>query len=149
MEGALIQIVIFGGLMGLGVLGFYREKAHIIDLEEREERMLLPTSNLATVPAATIVSEAILVTGSVVQAADYLKMFLFRFVNLFGGESQSLGRVMVRARREALLRAQQDAVDFGAIALINVRFETSTIGRKKGKNGLLATEVLCHATAVK
>ncbi len=144
----LIQLVIFGGLMALGGWGFYRERAHIADLDKREAAMTLPTSNLGAPVPAFRARNAMMVTGSVVQAADYLKMFLFTFVSLFGGESQSLSRVMVRARREALLRAQQDALEFGAKALINVRFETSTLGQVSGRNGLAATEVLCHATAV-
>ena len=145
----VVQLVIFGGLMALGGWGFYRERAHIADLEEREAAMTLPTSNLGAAVPAFRARNAMMVTGSVVQAADYLKMFLFSFVALFGGESKSLSRVMIRARREALLRAQQDALDFGARALINVRFETSTLGQQKGRNGIAATEVLCHGTAVR
>jgi uncharacterized protein YbjQ (UPF0145 family) len=144
----LIQLVIFGGLMALGGWGFFRERAHIADLDKREAAMTLPTSNLGAPVPPFRAKNAMMVTGSVVQAADYLKMFLFTFVSLFGGESLSLSRVMVRARREALLRAQQDALEFGAKALINVRFETSTLGQVGGRSGLAATEVLCHATAV-
>jgi uncharacterized protein YbjQ (UPF0145 family) len=146
---ALLQLLIFGGLLSLGVFGFYRERAHLADLDEREATMQLPTSTLHAPIPAIVVTNATMVTGNVVQAADYLKTFLFTFVALFGGESQSLGRVLVRARREALLRAQEEAMAFGARALVNVRFETSTMGQKQGNRRIAATEVVCHGTAVR
>jgi len=145
----LLQLLIFGGLMLLGMFGFYRERAHLADLDEREAAMRLPTSTLSSPIPAIVVTNATMVTGNVVQAADYLKTFLFTFVSLFGGESQSLGRVMVRARREALLRAQEEAMAFGARALVNVRFQTSTLGQQEGKQGIAATEVVCHGTALR
>jgi uncharacterized protein YbjQ (UPF0145 family) len=145
----LIQVLIFGGLLSLGVFGFYRERAHLADLDEREAAMRMPTSTLRAPIPAMVVTDAKMATGNVVQAADYLKTFMFTFVALFGGESRSLGRVMVRARREALLRAQEEAMAFGAKALVNVRFQTSTLGQKHGRRGIAGTEVVCYGTALR
>ena len=70
MEG-LFQLVIFGGLMSLGVLGFYRERAHIADLDEREAAMRLPTSSPdAPIPAVTV-PNATTVTGTHQSATAY------------------------------------------------------------------------------
>ena len=52
---------------------------------------------------------------------DYLKNFLSRIRNIFGGEMKSYRTLMVRARREALLRIVEQAVhEVGAEEVIHI-----------------------------
>jgi len=73
--------------------------------------------------------------------------FCAKFRKIFGGEFQSLGRMMERARREAALRMIEEAAKLGATAVCNVRYETSTIsGSKPGS--ISGSEVIAYGTAL-
>jgi uncharacterized protein YbjQ (UPF0145 family) len=91
---------------------------------------------------------ATLVTGATVIAADYLKTFLSGFRMIFGGEMRSYSSMIERARREARLRMVEEARHKGALAVINVRFETSPIALNTGRNAAPMSEVLCYGTAL-
>ena len=74
-----------------------------------------------------------MVCGSAVISIDYFKRILAGLRNIFGGTVKSYETLIDRARREALLRMKEKADD--ATMIINVRIETSTIGKtKRNKN---------------
>ena len=60
---------------------------------------------------------------------------------MVGGELQSYSKLLAAAREEALERMKQDAAKLGANAVINFRFQTSTISQG-------ASEVIAYGTAV-
>lgn len=88
-----------------------------------------------------------LVYGSVVIAQDAFKNFLAGLINIFGGRITSYESLLERARREAILRARQKAMQLGAKQLVNLRLETSTISINN-QNSSGAVEVFCYATAL-
>jgi len=152
--GSLFQIIaqiimtILGLIIG-AVFGIPIERAHYRNLVERESRMRdFPVCDLKKVPACLSADGSRLVTGQVVIGSDYLKTFLSKLRNIFGGEIRSFERCMDRARREALLRATEEARRIGASSVINVRYETSRIGSAQRKGGVPMAEVLCYGTAV-
>lgn len=152
--GQLIQFIIrvimtiIGLLLG-AVFGIRNERAHFRSLQEREERIRhFPITDLKTVPGGIQANGARVVIGQVVVGSDYLKTFLSRLRNIFGGEMISFSRILNRARREALLRAAEQAESLGACALINVRYDTSNIGSASQRGGVPMAEVVCTGTAI-
>ena len=66
------------------------------------------------------------------------------------------GRIVVyeslldRGRREALLRMKEQATAWGATQVINVRLETSNIGRSaSGNSNMVAIEVMAYGTGIR
>jgi uncharacterized protein YbjQ (UPF0145 family) len=83
-----------------------------------------------------------IVVGGTVRARNVGSDILAGLKNLVGGELQSYSKLLAAAREEALERMKQDAVKLGANAVINFRFQTSTISQG-------ASEVIAYGTAVK
>ena len=54
-----------------------------------------------------------------------------------------------RGRREAILRMKEQAIAWGATQVINVRLETSSIGKQTGGKGLVSIEVIAYGTGIK
>ena len=148
--GLVLQVVLLGGaLIGFGLWGRGNERRHLKELEERERTYAgIIVIDTRTIPAGVQAARGQLVTGSVVQASDYLKTWLMGWRAIFGGEVVSIGRVLTRARREALLRLKEEANRLGATVVINVRFETATLGQAQGKKGLPSSEIYCYGTAL-
>lgn len=138
-------------LVGLGFLvGKLIERAHLRSLTEREARMQgLLTTNLRRIPEDWSVKESWLVMGNVVIASDYFKSFGARLKTIIGGHLRTLETLLVRARREAVLRLQEAARTQGADVVMNLRFEQNTIARTSGNKGIPPVEVLAYGTAVK
>ena len=67
--------------------------------------------------------------------------------NIFGGRVGAYESLLDRARREAVLRMQQEARQLGAETIYNVKYETSRIGENAAK-GLGSVEVLAYGTAL-
>lgn len=88
-----------------------------------------------------------LVRGSVVISVDYFKRFLAGLRAIFGGRIHTYESLLDRARREAILRMQQQARELGASMIFNMRFETSSIS-KGYRNAVGTVEVLAYGTAV-
>lgn len=148
MGGLIIQIGMFLCLLGLGFfVGHFRESRHLTQLALREHKLCsLVASSLKRLPKGTR-SEALgLVTGSAVIATDYFKIFLSMLRNLFGGEMKSYETLVRRGRREAHVRMLSEAKQLGADAVINIRYQTSTIGGKTKVGGI---EVIAYGTALK
>ncbi len=146
-------LVVFFLLLILGyIVGSITEKNHYKSIEEREKKTLpLPVVNMKKVedilkPGKKIAS-AELVTGSVVVSIDYFKRILASLKNLVGGNIRSYETLVDRGRREAILR-MKEAADSPDI-IMNLRIETSTIGRSANRNSIGSIEVLAYGTAIK
>jgi len=68
--------------------------------------------------------------------------------NFFGGRVSSYETLVERARREATLRMKQEAAEFGAQVVFNLKLETASVSQgRKGQVG--AVEVYAYGTAMK
>ena len=144
------DLTIFLILLALGYgAGTWAEKRHYRSIMEREEKLLqLPAITIKKVELdESLVERAILVIGSVVISVDYFKRLLAGLRNIFGGTIKSYETLLDRARREALLRMKEKA--HGASMIINVRIETSTIGKRAFKGKLGSVEAIAYGTAIK
>lgn len=88
-----------------------------------------------------------LVIGSVVLSNDYFQLLLAGLRAIFGGNIKVYESLLVRARREAVLRMKAEARKAGARGIFNVKFETSTIGAGARKT-TTSVEVMAYGTAV-
>ena len=128
--------------VGAGV-GGARERRHLRELDEREAALShIVVTDLRTAPPGMTPAAGRMVVGEVVIASDYWKTLSASLRGLVGGEVRAYRPVMDRARREARLRMVEQAAADGARAVINVRFETSTVA-------VLGVEVVCSGTALR
>ncbi len=145
----MIDLIIFLSLVALGYgVGTYVEKRHYRRIKAREQatlKLAITTTKHINYPVEDIQSVA-LVTGSAVISVDYFKRLLASLRNIFGGNVKSYESLIDRARREALLRMKEMAPQ--AHMIVNVRIETSTVGRKANKKGVGCLEALAYGTAV-
>jgi uncharacterized protein YbjQ (UPF0145 family) len=145
--------IIFILLMILGyAAGSINEKNHYKSIKEREKKTLhLPVVNMKKVedflePRKKIAS-AELVSGSVVVSIDYFKLILASLRNIVGGNVRSYETLVDRGRREAILR-MKEAADSPDI-IMNLRIETSTIGKSPNRGTIGSIEVLAYGTAIR
>lgn len=144
-------LVTFGVLMILGyIAGSIAEKNHYVSIKKRESEMVeMPVVNFKNACADGEVQTSTLVTGSAVISIDYFKRFLAILRNLFGGRVRSYESLVDRARREAILRMKENALQKNADIVINFRLETSAIGKSANKKGQVGSiEALAYGTAV-
>ncbi len=80
--------------------------------------------------------------GSTVRARNFGRDIFAGLKNLVGGEISEYTKLQAQSREEALQRLQEDAKKLGADAVVNLRFNTSTIMQG-------ASEILAYGTAVK
>lgn len=127
------------------------ERKHIKRLDEAEAnlRRTMQITNSKHIADPDSVEESVMVCGQVVIATDYFKTFATSLRNFVGGEMKSAGKLMMRARREALLRAAEEAQARGATELHNVRFCFSRINQMSGKRGAMQAELMAYGTAVR
>jgi uncharacterized protein YbjQ (UPF0145 family) len=145
----LDSLLIFLTLIAVGYLaGTYAERRHYRSILKREESFInLPAVTFKTLPYPhNRIISAELVYGSAVISIDYFKRITASLRNIFGGNVKSYESLIDRARREALLRMKGMAGD--AKIIINVRIETSTIGRKANKKGVGCLEAIAYGTAL-
>lgn len=143
------SLLIFLSLIILGyIAGTIAERYHYRSIYKREELFInLPAITVKTFHSSQKgIESAELVYGSVVISIDYFKRFTASLRNIFGGTVKSYESLIDRARREALLRMKEMAGD--ATIIINVRIETSTIGRKANKKGVGCLEAIAYGTAL-
>jgi len=147
---ALGSTVLFVGL-GFGI-GGYRERAHFKSLTEREAANTdVIVNNLKTIPNGDGVRSALMVSGNTVVATDYFKTFAMGLRSFIGGEMRAAQTLMIRARREALLRMIDEARAMGATEVYNVRFAFCNIGqmsRNRNQNFAISVEMYAYGTAV-
>ena len=82
-----------------------------------------------------------IVTGSTVRARHLGTDILASLKNLIGGELKSYSILLTAAREQAMERMIANAAELDADAVINFRFQTSTIAPG-------ASEVIAYGTAV-
>ncbi len=82
-----------------------------------------------------------IVTGSTVRARHLGTDILATLKNLIGGELKSYSILLTAAREQAMERMIENATELNADAVINFRFQTSTIAPG-------ASEVIAYGTAV-
>jgi uncharacterized protein YbjQ (UPF0145 family) len=141
----LIGLWLTLGLILLGfVVGRFRERQHLEDLDRREAAVAAITVvDVKTLPPGVSTAGGALVIGEVVIAADYFKTFAAGLRAIIGGEVRSYQTMLSRARREAKLRMIEQAQRLGSDLVINVRMEWSAVGPT-----LPSAEIFCYGTAV-
>jgi len=143
------DLIIILSLTALGYFaGSWAEKHHYSSIREREQQFLrLPAITTKEIPFPTGRIRSIkLVDGSAVISIDYFKRLLAMLRNIFGGTVTSYESLLDRARREALLRMKEQAPE--AAIIINVRIETSAIGKYSRKRNIGCLEALAYGTAI-
>lgn len=141
--------ILFAGLLLIiGIIfGSMNERKHFAQIERAEAELSdIKVLNIKTLPDGLEKGGA-LVTGNVVIAVDYFKVFIAGFIMLFGGRMSAYEKMMERARREALVRMQREAKRLGADAIYNTRIEFSAVGQRPNKIG--GAELLACGTAVR
>ena len=83
-----------------------------------------------------------IVMGSTVRARHIGTDILATLKNIVGGELKSYSILLTQARKEAMDRMIASAEEMGADAVVNFRYETSTIAAA-------ASEVIAYGTAIK
>lgn len=151
--GLAVQLLIFLVPLGMALLiGSMIERRHLADLERRESELrqqVTATSLDRSIAELWTTRDPALVMGSVVISVDHFKRFIASLRLLVGGRVGGYESLMLRARREAMLRMQEQARALGRNAVINVRIESARIasGLSNGK-GTTGIEVLAYGTAV-
>lgn len=82
------------------------------------------------------------VSGSTIQAKNFISDFGQGLKGIVGGELKSYTSMMEKARNQATQRMVDRAVKMGADAIIGVRYTTSSIMAQ-------AAEVLAYGTAIR
>ncbi len=144
------QLFIFLLLILIGyIVGSVKEKRHYRSIIMREKKLInLPVIGFKQIPFSDDkIIESKMVSGNVVIAIDYFKQVLAGLRNVFGGNVTSYESLVDRARREAILRMKENAQ--GASIIINVKLETSTIGKSSRRNKSTSIEVMAYGTAIK
>ncbi|MBW2688580.1 MAG: heavy metal-binding domain-containing protein [Deltaproteobacteria bacterium] len=130
--------------------GTIAEKRHYKSIIKREKELIkLMVVNAEGRFADGTVRESFLVSGSTVISNDYFKRLLAILRNIFGGRVTAYESLIDRSRRESILRMKEKAHARGAHMIVNLRLETSTIGRSANqKNSIGSVETLAYGTAV-
>jgi len=142
-----LYVGIPAGILFIGWLaGHLSETKHERSLAAREDALKdIEATDMRNPPGfAGAQGPCVLVSGEAVVASDAFKSWVFGLKNIVGGESKTFTRLFERARREALLRMKERAVELGCDAICNVRFDCADIGgnaagsKKKGSNMAVA-----------
>ena len=100
------------------------------------------TTNIEEIPGKKIIEHYGLVSGSTVRAKHVGRDIMAGLKNLVGGELKGYTELLEDARSEAKERMIAQAKELGANAVVNVRFNTSSIAQG-------ASELYVYGTAVK
>ena len=131
-------------------IGNFLEKKHFKNIKQRERQTIhIPVITYGAKQELPVANEAALFLGSTVISADYFKTFASSLRNLVGGRMVAYESLLDRGRREAILRMKEQAIAWGATQVINVRLETSSIGKQTGGKGLVSIEVIAYGTGIK
>ena len=146
----LVQVAPIVALLVLGFsIGTIVERRHLRRLDRRELALsdLLVTASRA--PDSRGCEALGMVVGEVVIGSDYFKTFAAKLRMIVGGELRSFESLMVRARREAVVRMLESAKALGANSVVNVRFATSNIGSMRAKRPAAMVEMYAYGTAIR
>lgn len=137
--GVIINLVVYVGLplvvLFVGwLIGRVQEQRHLSSLARREAELSgVQVCDLRSPPGfAGAQGRCELVCGEAVIASDAFKRWLFALKNIVGGESKTFRVLFDRARREALLRMKERALELGCNAVCNIRYDSSDIGGNAG-----------------
>ncbi len=144
--GLMFLVVVFAY-----VFGTLMEEEHYAHIKKGEKDFVtLPAVTSKNIENIDQIQEVQLVHGSVVISLDYFKRILAGLRNVFGGRIKSYETLLDRGRREAILRMKGQARKWGADMILNMRFETSSIGMvAKGNSTIGCFEVFAYGTAIK
>ena len=145
-------LINLGGFLLLLGLGFYcgkhAERKHYESILRREARLRqLVVLSYRVPPPQFAQHHALLVYGNVVISIDFFKRVYAYWHALIGGRLRAYESLLDRARREAILRMQAQAHEQGAQAIINIKFETSTISGNLAE-GIGSVEILAYGSAL-
>ena len=98
-------------------------------------------TNLDYVPNYKIVKHLGLVQGSTVRSKHAGRDIMASLKNFFGGKLKGYTELLNESRDEAIERMQEQALQAGANAILNVRFSTSSVAAG-------AAEIFAYGTAV-
>jgi len=134
--------------LGLG-FGSYAEKRHFNSIIKREQEYMAkaPVFSTKRPPEQIPAPRTELVGGNVVISVDYFKRFVATLRMLVGGRVSSYENLLDRGRREALLRMREEAMAKGANGIFNVKLETASISKGRGKS-IGSIEVYAYGTAI-
>lgn len=91
-----------------------------------------------------------LLVANVVMSPSWIQIFGGWFRSLFGGRINTFSKLLEWARREAKQRLVEQLEASGFDEVINVRFETATLTKSKGREDkTTGFEILVYGTAVK
>ena len=142
MDGLIFKIALFALFFGIGWLfGRQIEKKHLNELDEKERA--LAHIRIDTNKFQTSDRSGQLVESNVVISHDYFKYVIAQIQNFFGGRLTTYETVVDRARREAIVRLKQKAVDAGANQIMGLRLSTTELGMQGGM-----IEVFAYGTAI-
>jgi len=145
----MAQLIVFLILLAVGYLfGRMAEARHYKTIHQREQayrRLLVMPDKFPPLDFAH--HDSRLVSGNVVISVDYFKTVAAALRSIFGGRVNAYESLLDRARREAILRLQEEAKRYGADAVYNLKFETARIGQNAGQS-LGSVEVLAYGTAL-
>ncbi len=145
----MYELVVTLILISLGYFfGRLAEKKHYKNIIAREKVMNSLPAMASRMPPQDGDYDQMLVSGSVVIANDYFKLFVAGLRNLFGGQMSSYETLLDRARREAVLRMKDKAKALGAEAVFNVKYEASNISGQSRKK-MPVIEVHAYGTALR
>ncbi len=99
-------------------------------------------TNIENVPGKSVVEHYGLVAGSTIRAKHVGRDLMASLKNLVGGELKGYTQLMQESRQEAVDRMVAQAEQFGANAIVNVRFSTSSVAQG-------AAELYAYGTAVR
>jgi uncharacterized protein YbjQ (UPF0145 family) len=99
-------------------------------------------SNTETIPGKEIVEILGIARGSTVRARNIGRDIFAGLKNIVGGEIEEYTKLQAQSREQAIQRLIMDAINLGADAVVNIRFNTSMIMQG-------ASEILAYGTAVK
>ena len=143
------SLVIFLVLLTLGYgFGRWAEKKHFASIIEREQELhALLAFSQRFAPNGIGPVETVLVSGNVVISIDYFKRISAGLRSFIGGRVTAYESLLERARREAILRMKQQALESGATHIINVKLETASISKGRQQQ-VGAVEVYAYGTAL-
>ncbi len=99
-------------------------------------------TTLQSVPGKQIVEHFGLVNGSTIRAKHVGRDIAAGLKNIFGGELKGYTELLNESRDESTRRMIEQATKFGANAIVNVRYATSTVAPG-------AAELFAYGTAVR
>ena len=143
--GPVVILLILGFSIGSLV-----ERAHFKRLAASEAALSdISVTDLQSLPPGWEAESCGLVFGEAVIASDYFKTFAASLRKLVGGELRTFESLMIRARREALVRMLKSARQMGANHVANVRFATSNIGSMRRRRPAAMVEMYAYGTALR